>query len=133
MIKLFKGKLDAGKVFDTISSGVDKLAFTQQEKSELNMLLADKVAVFAKDTLSESTVRSKTRRFISISIISTYLLMLLLLVVLSLLKVEVSTIKELIFDSPLSSGFIMVLVFFFGGYYLKGFSLKKEEKKENKK
>ena len=120
---LFKGKLDISKVFETIATGTDKLFFTQEEKSELNVMLADKVAEYAKNTLSENTVRSRTRRYISIAIITVFLLLTITYTIASMLGMETDIIKDLLFDSPLSTSFIMVLAFFFGGYYLKGMKL----------
>ena len=124
--KLFKGRLDASEVFNTISNGVDKLAFTDQERAAMNLQIADKVAEYAKDTLAESTVRSYTRRFVSIAIVSVYLVLVLAAVVLSLFNApNTANLLQFVTDSPLTTGFIMVLAFFYGGYYLKHINLKK--------
>ena len=123
---IFKGKVSAQKVFDTVANGVDKLAFTNEERSDLNLKIADKVAEFANNSLSENTLRSKTRRFVSIAIVGVYLLLSLVLVGLSFTEHNTELLSTLLFDSPLSTAFIMVLAFFFGGYYLKGISLKQK-------
>lgn len=129
-MKLFKGKINANKAFDTIANGIDKLAFTNEERAELNIKLADKVAEYSKETLSENTHRSKTRRFASICIISIYLILVLTLVVLSFFEnINTDIIKELVSDSPLTTGFIMVLAFFYGGYYLKRIGFKGKNNK----
>lgn len=124
-MRFFKGKLDAQNVFDTVSRGVDKLAFTDQERATMNAQLAEKLAEYAKDSLSESTTRSQTRRFVSIAVVTVYLLLVLLTVVLALMGKSDQYVNQLVTDSTLTTGFIMVLAFFFGGYYLKQISLKR--------
>lgn len=125
IFSIFTGKIDAGKVFDTVSRGVDKLNFSEQERATMNANLADKLAEYAKDTLSESTVRSQTRRYVSIAVVSVYLLLVLLTVVLALIGRSDQYVNQLVTDSTLTTGFVMVLAFFFGGYYLKQISLTK--------
>jgi len=123
-----KGMLNAETVFETVANGVDKLAFTAEEKAELNKELAGKMADFTKDTLSENSIRSKTRRFVAIAVTAVFLALVLLYVGLLYVGFPVTELKELIFESPLSNAFIMVLAFFFGGYYLKQLNLKKDKK-----
>lgn len=127
MGRLFKGAVSAEKVFDTITSGVDKLAFTQEERSDMNKLLADRIADFAKETLEENSIRSIARRYVAIAVTSVFLFLTLLYVAMQMAGQAVGEIKELLFDSPLSTAFIMVLAFFFGGYYAKSFSLLKKK------
>ena len=124
---IFKGKLDAQGTFDTIASGIDKLAFTAEERSEFNAKLADKLAEFSASTLSESTIRSRTRRFIAIMVIVNVFLVFWICVALVFLGKDISIILKLTEGFSLSTAFIMVLAFFFGGYYLKGISLKKDK------
>lgn len=126
--------LKADKVFDTVSRGVDKLAFTSQEKSELNMKLADKVAEFTKDSLNESTIRSSTRRFVAKIVITVYLFLVILYVLLTVMGYPTAELKEMVTESPLTTAFVMVLVFFFGGYYAKslGINFTKKNKEETK-
>jgi hypothetical protein len=123
---IFKGKIDAQSTFDTIASGIDKLAFTQEERSDFNKMLADKTAEFYASSLSESTIRSKTRRFIAIAVIVNVFLVFWLCVGLAFFGKDISIILKLSEGFSLSTAFIMVLAFFFGGYYLKGVSLKKQ-------
>ena len=113
----FLSKLNPQKSFDTIAGGIDKLAFTQQERADLNVLLADKVADYAKDTLSENTVRSKARRLIAYCIVFVYLSVLI-----AGIFIDNEHLRLLATNSPIQTAFIMVLAFFFGGYYLKGIS-----------
>jgi hypothetical protein len=127
-IPFFKEKLDASKVFDTVANGLDKLAFTTEERSEFNMLLADKVAQYAHDTLNENTARSRTRRFIAIFIVINVLAAFWLCVVLALLKIDITIILQLISAFSLSTALIMVLAFFFGGYYVNKITDKNKTK-----
>lgn len=108
-------KINPQKVFENISKGVDNLAFTQQERAELNMKLADKVAEYAEKTLSENTIRSKARRIIAYVIVFTWITAALLDI-----WIDNADLTYLWQDSVLKTAFIMVLAFFFGGYYLKG-------------
>ncbi len=114
---IFKGRLDAGKTFDTIASGIDKLAFTNQEKAEFNVKMADSMAEFAKLSISENTIRSRTRRFIAIFLIINIMLIFWLCVALVLLKHDISTILELAGTFKLGLVFITIIAFFFSGYY----------------
>lgn len=111
--------IDAQKTFDTISGGIDKLAFTNQERADLNVKLADKVADFAEKTLSENTIRSKARRLISYVIVFAYIGL-----VVGSLFIDNEYLQSLVLNSPMQTAFIMVLAFFFGGYYMKNFELK---------
>jgi hypothetical protein len=123
-----KKKLNAQKVFDTVTGAVDQWNFTTEEQARLNVELADKLADHVESTLNENTTRSKTRRFIAIEIITVYLVLLLLYVVLALMKIEsIDFLKSLILESPIATGFIAVIGFFFGGYYLSKLVPKKKE------
>ena len=112
-IPFLSGSINAGRAFETISKGVDNLAFTAQERAKLNEQLADKVATFAEKTLNENTIRSKSRRFISYLIVVSYILALL-----TACFYSSDTITYIIKNSALKTGFVMVLAFFFGGYYI---------------
>ncbi len=111
---IFKGRLDAGKTFDTIASGIDKLAFTNQERAEFNVKMADSMAEFAKLSISENTIRSRTRRFIAIFLILNIMLIFWLCVALVLLKHDISVILELVGIFKLGIAFLTIIGFFFG-------------------
>ena len=117
----FINKINPAKAFETVSKGVDKLAFTDQERAELNVKLADKVAAYAEKTLSENTIRSKSRRIISYCVVFSWLLAAFLDVF-----IDNTELTYLWKESALKTAFIMVLAFFFGGYYMKQFELKKK-------
>lgn len=111
--------LDAGKVFDTVSKGIDQLAFTPEEKAVYNKEAADALAQFTKDTLGESTDRSRTRRQIALVIVFLYLVLGLCCIALAFVNIEkAKLLKDLISALSLDTAFVMILAFFFGGYYL---------------
>ena len=126
--KIFKGKLNAEKTREGIFSGINNMFFTEQEKAEYYKKVADRQLEFYKASLSESTIRSKTRRMVSYFIVFLFSLVILLYI----RAVEFDFVEkkesywELLTDSALGTGFLGVLAFFFGGYYLKQF--KKEGK-----
>jgi len=113
-IPFIKGGLSADKVFDSVANGVDKLVFTQEEKAILNTELAEKLAEYAANTLSENTIRSKARRFISYLIVASWLLAAFVDVF-----INNADLTYLWKESDLATGFLMVLLFFFGGYYFQ--------------
>ena len=119
----FLGKLNPQKTFDTIAGGIDKLNFSNQERAALNMQLADKVSEYAEKTLGENTVRSKARRTISYIVLGVYMA-----IVIYSIFVDDVYVKELVKDSAIQTGFIMVLAFFFGGYYIKQINFKGKDK-----
>ena len=131
LLSLFKGKIDVGRVVDKLADGADTLRFSNEERAEFNLKMADRLAEYAKDTLSENTIRSKARRHIALIVVYTFIVLLIAAIVLHFVDPEKSKfLIEIISGSPISTGFIMVLAFFFGGYYLKNVSFvnKKERK-----
>lgn len=121
-----RSTLDVNNVFDKVSGGIDKLNFSNQERAAYNKEAADALAAFTKETLSESTDRSCTRRWIAIAITAIYMIMSLCCMVLAFFSTDKA---KLLLDVSsalgLDTAFIMVLAFFFGGYYLKLISQKK--------
>lgn len=127
-LKMFKGKVDAGKLVESISSGVDKMAFTKEERADFNLKVADKMADYIGNSLSEDTIRSRTRRHISFVIIYLFVFLVLSAIVLAFIdKSKSDFVFEVIKDSSIQTGFIMVLAFFFGGYYLKSVGINKNK------
>ena len=112
---------------------VDDSKFTNQEKSRFELSLADSVVDFAKATLSENTDRSKTRR--QIAIVSVYFFYFLIIALLILWKLDplwYKAAKELIIEFKLPTAFIMIMAFFFGGYYVNKFLGGKTPKEDKK-
>lgn len=121
--------LSADKVFTSVSKGIDNLGFTQQEKAEFTKEMAEGLAKYTIETLGESSDRSRTRRDIAIMIVSLYLLVFVAALVLLLAFNNVASVRliiELSNEMNLSTGFLMVLAFFFGGYYLQNLIGKKK-------
>ena len=112
---------------------IDDSKFTDEEKSRVEIKLADSVVDFAKATMSENTERSRARR--EISIVSVYFFYFLIIALLVLWKFDplwYEAAKELIIEFKLATAFIMIMAFFFGGYYVNKFlggNTPKEDKK----
>jgi len=125
---LFGGKLNIDKIFDSVSSGVDKLAFTKEEKAEMNMKLSDKIAEFVHSTLSENSERSKARRMIAYVVVGNFFALMWAVIVLHFFNEDAATfVENLVGDWNISTAFIMVLGFFFGSYLLRGTPVKKDK------
>jgi len=121
--------LSADKVFTSVAKGIDNLGFTEQERATFTKDMAEGLAKYTIDTLGESSDRSKTRRDIAIMIVSLYLLTFIVALVMLLMSKDLTSVKmiiELANEMNLSIGFLMVLGFFFGGYYLQNLIGKKK-------
>ena len=125
LFNLFK-KVDINTVIDKAANGIDKLMFTNEEKNEFNKSLADGVAQFAKDTLNESTIRSQSRRVISIAITCVYLFLVLTSAVIAFFNPDISTFLFKLTNETLGTAFVSVIAFHFGGYYLSNIIGKKK-------
>ena len=115
---MFKKK----KVLDTISqlAGIaDKYSFTNEERAEFNKGMADATVEYTKLTMSENTVRSKTRRIIAVMIMAIWSFLVLLCAI--CWKIDPLWADHVLKLIGLISGIsLSVTAFFFGGYYLKG-------------
>ena len=119
--RIFSKPIDSDRVIDFATGAMDKLNFTNQERAEHNFKLAEAVSKFATETLSESTDRSVTRRYLAIVIVTIYLVILIGTIVLAFIDVNAAKIVQNIMgDYYMTTAFIMILAFFFGGYYLNG-------------
>lgn len=118
---IFKNKLDSEKVFDTVAKGIDKINFSNQERAQMNISIADKISEFVGSTLSENTERSKARRMISYMIIGYILFLGIIEVVLILLNKikEAEFILKLVQEWQIDTAFISVIAFFFGSYLFR--------------
>lgn len=78
LLNLFSGKkkLDGQKVFDDVSSGIDKLFYTNEEKADQAQKAVDTYLEWYRLTLNENSARSITRRYLAIMFASVYLLLL---------------------------------------------------------
>ncbi|WP_297096383.1 hypothetical protein [uncultured Draconibacterium sp.] len=120
-MKLLKGlfnsanKLDPQRTFDTISSGVDKLFFTNEEKSDAAKQAWDQWIEWYKLNSDENSARSVTRRILAIMFSSIFLFLLLCAGAVYFFD---ETYAGFLFDLsksifPLVSG---ILLFYFGYY-----------------
>ena len=66
----------AGKTVDGVIAGVDKLFFTDEEKSEASQKTIDTYLEFMKLATDENSVRSMTRRVLAVMILGSFLVML---------------------------------------------------------
>jgi len=121
---LFSGKLKIKDVFDKVTSGVDKMFFTNEERADFNKNMADSQLEFVKQTVSENSTRSITRRYIAVSIVFVYLFLMLFAVGVYYFDKEYA---EFVFNTAnvgLGTLVIMVAAFYFGGYYLSQYNKK---------
>ena len=100
---------------------VNDLHLSDSERLEYNKQIADAAAEFSKSTMSENTVRSRTRRAIAIAWIRVELFLVLLSVASWPYSEEYAAFVFSIAVSTLMLGGTWAVIgFFFGGYYLKG-------------
>lgn len=117
--KIFGNSNTVDKVIDNAARIADNLKFTEQERAKLNQELSDSLAKHAEATMIENTDRSITRRYISVAMIALYVVVVVLVIILNVIgklvlaQQVVSACKELYLDVA----FVMILAFFFGGYY----------------
>ena len=119
--RLFSKPIDSNKVIDFVAGAMDRINFTDQERAVHNLKMADAVAKFAAETLSESTDRSVTRRYLAIIIVTLYLVLVLGVIALAFFDpTRAKMVMDIMAGYHLTTAFIMILAFFFGGYYLNG-------------
>jgi len=123
-----KSKVVEGAVqlVGNVTKMIDDSKLTSQEA-------ADATAQFVKDTLSENTERSRTRRSIAVETIRFFFLLIIFLIV--AWKFDPAwfvAAKNLIIEFKLPVAFLMVMAFFFGGYYLNGGIKEYRKRRRNK-
>ena len=119
--RLFSKPIETDKVIDFATGALDRINFTNQERAEHNIKMADAVASFVKDSLSESTDRSVTRRYLAVIIVTMYLVLVLGVIALAFFDAtRAKMVMDIMSGFRLTTAFIMILAFFFGGYYLNG-------------
>lgn len=129
---LFSNKKTVDKVINSAISGVDKLFFTKQEKSEFLNKVGETQIDFIKSTINESTARSLTRRYISILIISCFVLLIIFCAVIYGFDKDwashiLTQIKEF------STLALMVAGFYFGPYAISQYIINPLKNKQKKK
>ena len=127
--KIFTKPIDVNKAIDFVAKSADNLNFTNQERAKLNAELAENLAKHVEATVDESTDRSVTRRYIAVVIITLYVCIAVAVLLLYAFGVDAvaKQIVEITNVLELDTAFIMILAFFFGGYYINklGFKGKK--------
>ncbi len=122
-------KLDPQKTFDTVASGVDKLFFTNEEKSDAAQKAWDQWLEWYKLSSTENSARSYTRRIMAVMFSSVFLFILLAAAGVWLIDKEYAAFlfdlgKELF---PMVSG----ILFFYFGYYAVNSMIKTSKNKGN--
>lgn len=114
---IFKAK-HIDKIVDGAISAGDKLFFTNEEKADFSKGIADAQLEFIKTTVSESSIRSITRRLLSILIVIVFLTLILWAVAVGYWDLVYS---RYVFEvaKELYGLVMMVAGFFFGGYMVK--------------
>lgn len=130
-MSFFRGKTPE-KVVDGVMRGVDKLFFTREEKAEVNSKIAESLGQFAKDTMSESSTRSFTRRILCVSVTAIYLLLLIASVAVYSINVEYSAFIYKVADECLSTLVLMAFGFYVGAYMVKSYLNPKDYKNGKK-
>lgn len=127
---LFKGRLDISKAFETVTGGVDKAIFTPEERADLNKGVAQAQVNYIKTTVSENSIRSVTRRYLSVGIVGVFLLLLIAAAVAFPFSADYA---KFLLDLALTLNTLVMMVaaFFFGGYYAKKFVDSRRNAKSN--
>ena len=142
ILQLLGGK-NKDKIIDTalgavkgIGKFIDEQKLTTEEAMRANISIADSVAQFAKDTLSESTERSVTRRKIAVFIIYFFCSLVVGLIILKIAEQYIESIdgaadyaKGLVIEFNLHWAFIAVIGFFFGTHTLRSYQGQVKAKK----
>jgi len=98
---------------------IGNLSYTDEEKAESRERLNSGLVDYIKSTLSESTVRSKTRRFVAIMWISVELFLVLLTCASAPFDIELAKFYWSVATSELMFwGTMSVIGFFFGPYMI---------------
>lgn len=102
---------------------VDDTKFTSEEAARMNIEAANAISQFAKDTLTENTDRSKTRRQIATFYI--YFFCGLVVSVIGIWKFESEWAEfalKIIDQLSLGWAFIAVIAFFFGAHLMRQYT-----------
>ncbi len=113
----FKAK-HIDKIVDGAISAGDKLFFTNEEKADFSKGIADAQLDYLKTTVSENSIRSITRRWLSMGIMFVFLALIIFAVIVRAWDAEYASF---IFNTAkeLFALVMMVAGFFFGGYMVK--------------
>ena len=105
----------AGNIVDGAISGIDKLWFTPEEKSDASKKVLEIVLERVKLAVGESSVRSMTRRIIAIMFSGTFLTLLLASAI--IYKFDSAWALHLYKTAcTLTNAVIAIIIFYFGSY-----------------
>jgi len=120
-----------GDVVGGAIKGLDALVFTKQERAEVDRRIASEVSTFVGLTLNESTVRSKTRRWLAWAFSGVFLALLAGAAIFGKTDaIYAAFLLEL--ARELGSAVLAIVIFYFG-YYGVNAILAGAKKKEAKK
>ena len=127
--KVADNVLDKDKgLLTQVGSWIGGQQFTEEEKSEANASLVASLSSFVSSTLSENTVRSKTRRRLALAWVYTELFMILSTFITGILSFFFDAITpellKFMWSIPTSDimfyGTLAVMSFFFGNHIIQG-------------
>ena len=102
-----------------VGGWIGGMNFTEEERAETNLKLADGISNFVKMTLQENTKRSKTRREIAVLWIKAQLIMIFWVMLIAPFDRELAKFyATIVFGTLMISGTLAVLAFFFGSHML---------------
>lgn len=127
----FLSKINPQKLVDDAVNGIDKAFFSNEEKAGQAMKIMDAQAEFVKASLNGSTVSSKTRRYIAVSIVVVFLLLVLGTAVAYLLDKDYAEFLTELIDEKLGTLVLMVAGFYFGGYMISNHIIRGFKKDKN--
>jgi hypothetical protein len=116
-MNILGGKLNIGKTADNLLSKLDDSKLTEQEKSEL-------WKDFYKLSLSENSIRSKSRRHLSYIIVGNVFAIIWVCIVMKLKGMDIGGIMEIVEAFQLGWAFFSVVAFFFGVHLLRNYQKK---------
>lgn len=133
----FSGLFSSSKVVDNVldkdngllaqaGEWLGNASYTEEEKAESRERLNQGLAEYVKSTLSENTVRSRTRRFVAVVWISVELFLVLLTCAAAPLNIKLAEFYWTIATSELMFWGTMSVIGFFFGPYMIGNHFKKK-------
>jgi len=124
---LFTKSKTTDKAVDAAISGIDKLFFTKEEKSDYSHKIAELQLRHTEMTLQENSARSITRRYLAILITATFLLLIIGSGVAYAFKEDYANYLFKLAES-INTLVLMVAGFFFGAYMIGSHLLDKKVK-----
>ena len=110
-------------VFDTVSSGMDKLHFGDQERAEANIQLIDSIGNYMKNTEGQNV----SRRAIVVAVIFAWLICILFIAGGAVLGAEYVDDLQKVVDKNVNSILVWIVPFYFSKPLLQGGVAKAKE------